>query len=614
MTGPADQLAHLGAAPALAAGKNDDDPHGSVEEFDRSVQSDSTGGGIAALIHRIASRPVLATAAVGLLFVALQTWWISKARYAGAFDVDEAGGIAASLRFLHGLEGGPADLARLVFGTRNGPLVPLLSVPLLLVGPDSPTTSMVIQPMLVVTAACGAAGVLASMGHRRASLLAGVGVMGMSISIVSSRSYQYSTGVAAFMALAMWALAASDRGRDRWRMIAFGAAVAAMLLSRTMAAGFVPALAVAALIIVAHEARAWVNLGLAALTTLLLAGPWWWFQWGAITEYLVDNAYGDRAHYWGPVTVSDRLSTHLRYFNDDFRFTLTAAAAILLLLLITVAVRRPDRAEIRRSMAGAAPLVAVWAVIALGSLALLSTSNRGFFFAHPLDVMFVAGSAGVLARLPVQGSRPLILARDSVGVLWVAVVILTFGVSTRVSGSVDPRSDQVGFEEAFVDVLDRRQTGNVEADGRLASLDPRERRAAADEWFDAGVTVAGELDELQDTYPGPILQSMTGEIHLMNANTLMLAEELSGMGRSALEVVNTLEPPDEDLLAHLAVRSDEMRRVLVIVDGRSLPFPDGRDIERFTRLAEDEGWKVHATVPMPDGGEVRLYTHPDNHP
>jgi hypothetical protein len=246
----------------------------------------------------------------------------------------------------------------------------------------------------------------------------------------------------------------------------------------------------------------------------------------------------------------------------------------------------------------------------LGSVALLSTSNRGFWFAYPLDIVFVAGVVALLARVGVDGDRLWLRpARDVVALVWVAVIVTTYVVSMDPTGPADPRTDRWSAAEQFIASLDRLQIGNIDADERLGSADPEVRRRAAAEWHGANVALARELQVI-GAAEGPLLQSVTGEIHLFNANTILLAQEVSSQGINALEVVNTLEPADDELRRHTRPVDGDRARVLVIVDGRSLPFPDGRDIERLRRIALEEGWQEHRRIPLPDGGEVVVYTHP----
>src|SRR5207253_1500381 len=54
---------------------------------------------LVAAASAFARRPVLATLCVSVPFVLGQAWWIATRRDLGAFNVDEAGGLAAALRF-----------------------------------------------------------------------------------------------------------------------------------------------------------------------------------------------------------------------------------------------------------------------------------------------------------------------------------------------------------------------------------------------------------------------------------------------------------------------------------------------------------------------------------
>ena len=97
-----------------------------------------------------ARRPVRTVAVIGILFVGLQVWWMLRARFLGAYDVDEAGGIGAAFRFRQALGQGLRPFASSIFGTRNGPIVPLLSIPALMFVQRSAVGAMVAQPVMIV--------------------------------------------------------------------------------------------------------------------------------------------------------------------------------------------------------------------------------------------------------------------------------------------------------------------------------------------------------------------------------------------------------------------------------------------------------------------------------
>lgn len=555
--------------------------------------------------RRWLDRPVAITLVAGVCFTAFQWWWNARSRHLGAFNVDEEGGLAAALRFHRQFGLDPRPLLSEVFSTWNGPLVPLLAIPIMVAGPDSIATVMAVQPVLVVVAAVGTAGAVANIAGPRPAALAGLTMMLLPISVVSSRSFQYSIGVAAFLALALWALLASDRGRRRGPMVAFGLAIGAMLLTRTMSASFLPAIAAGCLVIVARERRAVVNLALAVGATALVAGPWWIAEFDNITSYLTENAYGSRARYWGSVAWGDRLSDHFGYFVQDFRLLIPiGAAAAVTALVVAVTARTRGPAPWRDG--SVRPLVAVWVVLVLTRAALLSTSNLGFWFAHPLDMTIVVATIGTIAATPVRAGSPA-RWRAVFGVAATALLLFSFAVSLRVAenGDLADGDWRWGFVADHAALLG----GGLEADPRLHSSDAGVRSEVADEWWRASVRLANEIDRV-GAERGRLLQTVVGEIHLMNANTILLAEEVLGRGIHGLVVVNTLEPPDARLREDLSPRVGDAERVIIAVRGRSLAFPNGRGRERFIRLAESEGWRPDARIDLPDGGEVVVYLRP----
>ena len=82
-----------------------------------------------------------------------------------------------------------------------------------------------------------------------------------------------------------------------------------------------------------------------------------------------------------------------------------------------------------------------------------------------------------------------------------------------------------------------------------------------------------------------------------------------------METVNTNGPPDEVLEAALGPRfGDGLPRVFIAIEGRSRPFPNDLGWHRLVRLAEQGGWVARSTIPLPDRGQVVIYTHPESDP
>ncbi|MFM7062538.1 MAG: hypothetical protein ACKO04_03460 [Actinomycetes bacterium] len=579
----------------------------------QAAVGDRPAGRLRRTIDAAVRRPLVTVALAGVAFVLLQAWWIARARHIGGFDVDEAGGVAAALRFRRAVGLDPRPLVQVVFDTRNGPLVALMSVPFLMVWPRSVVAAMVVQPVLVVVTALGVAGSLKVVAGRHAAVVGGVVMLLLPVSVVSSRSYQYSTGVGAFLALAMWALLASRRGTRLWPVLGFGAATGAMLLCRTMSVSFLPALAVAAALLAWKDLRAWKHLVLAGLVAFAVAGPWWIVNWGPIMDYLLLNAYGPRAHYWGNVRFMDRVGFYRELLFNDFMLLVGLTPAVALVAVVAGRLRKdPDRADDRPRLV-TREVAAVGAALVLVYGALLSTSNQGFWFAYPADALIVVLVVGLLARGRAR-SGPW-GARVLQGFAALAFLVLLVGLvaAWRPVGAGFPSAPREDWRTNFTFDLDALQLGNLEADARMASASGTVRARAARDWYDASLGVARQVGAIQQA-EGPVWQSLTGEIHLFNVNTLGMAEEASGTGIAAISSVNTLEPPDAQLRKDLTPTFGGVPRVLVLVDGRSLPFPDGRDVPRYRRLALEEGWVPGPPVALPDGGDVVVYTHPDSLP
>lgn len=554
---------------------------------------------------RALDHPVASTFAAGLVFVVTQLWWIERERRFGSFNVDEAGGLAASFRFARASAAGPHALVTSVFSTWNGPLVPVLTVPAARIWPGSATAVMAVQPLLVVVAACAVAGIVRSVGARGGALAAGVVALGLPVSVASSRSYQYSIGVAAFLAVAMWALLTSDRGRRPVRMLAFGAAVGCMVLCRTLSLSFVPSVAVAALVVIRWERRSVLNVGVAALTSFAVAGPWWLTQLDHILGYLGENAYGDRARYWGVVPIWGRFVSRVGYLLNDFRLLPVIAAPIVVAAALHL-VRRMRRRPRRPLTVAQRSTIAVWIVTVGGFAALMSTANVGDYFAHPLDLLLVAGVTLLAVVLPADTFGRFRSWRTWSAAAAVAVTLFSVALSFGVRGS---GNYGVAWRQLFVGNHLSLQGGNLEADARLESTVRADRDRASAEWWSANRALASEIDRIQRR-DGELVQTVTGEIHLFNSNTIELAEEVTGRGVAALEVINTLEPPDRVLRRSLRPERAGVTRVLVVVSGRSLAFPNGRGRERFVRLARSEGWGEEWVGKLPDGGNVAVFTHP----
>lgn len=549
---------------------------------------------------------MLAVLCIGVLVAAFNLWWTSGFRDLGALTVDDAAYMSASLRLHRVLDPlHPGELVReFLRPSATAPLVPALSVPVLVVGSRSVTTALAVQSLIGVVAACGATGLARRLGGPRAALVAGLVVLALPGMVGSARAYQYAAALGACMLLALWALLASDRGHDRRRMIAFGVALGAMLLARTMAVGFLPGMVAAAAVHVRRDRRGLTNLGLAAAVAAIVAGPWWWASRHEVGEYLFSHGYGDAATEFGDSSPLVRAVGRATTVLGDIRlpFLLLAVVTVGCLLLRA---RRPegqrpapeDGAELRRNM------VVLALPVVIGAAALMSTANMGVLFELPLELVAVVivASAGALG-----GARTARL-----GPVVVAIAGLTLVVSLSDPGGQYDLSSPRGFVQAmFYGGLDERQPDVGATDARLRSNDRDTRRAAAEEWWTATTEVVDAVEELRER-GGPVIETLSGSSQLMNGQTLQLARELR-----SLHPLDTEEPnssaPDDDLERYLEPFVGDRRRILVVMVPASERFPKDRGSDQLERLALASEWRPAKVTHLPDGGYVVVLDHPSH--
>lgn len=572
----------------------------------------------------LARQPMPITAVVGAVVTAANVWWVHRYRHLGAYNVDEVGYMATALRFHAALDPlHPLELVRAVAApSSTGPLVPLLAVPLIAVFGRGVPVVMLVQPLLVVVAAVGAAGIGAAAAGRRAGVVAGVVTLCLPAMIQSARGFQYASAAAAFLAFAVLALLSSDHGRHRRWMLAFGAAVGLMLLSRTMAIGFVPALGVATVLQVRRDRRAWSNVGLAAAVALGVAAPWWIRSRDALYDHLFGLGYGAGSKDYGRSGIGARVLQRWSTLTDDMRAFRWLGLVILVLLVGMFAARRLDNRRHRghgttavgptasqrlRAVAND-PLTTVGTVVLVGYLTLLTTRNQGVWFELPLEVLLVPLLVGLAARLP---SR----IRTSVEIAALCLAALTFGVSLTDTGGVggtDPstRSTLQRTQFALYGGLIDKERPLADADPALGSDDPAVRSRTAGRWWRANVEVAEAIERRAHPRDDLLFISVSGNSHLINGQSLLLTRQLRSMSEPPSGVPDTSEPLSELRREVEPTWQGTHSRLLVLLRARSQPFPEDRQVPLLKALAESAGWHTTEVIPLPDGGDVVLMEPP----
>ena len=248
------------------------------------------------------ARPLWTVALLGIVVLTVNLLWVAHHRPLGTFDADEAGYLTNSLAFhrslMDGLLSGPSSPSLGPFldrvgNTTTGPLLPIVGIPFVLLGSRTVIWLMAAPALMQVVSAVAVAGITSVLSTSRRALVAGIVVLGLPGAIASARSFVFAGTAGAMLALAVWALVSSDRGRRTSAMIGFGGAVGLMLLARTMTVAFLPALVVAAATYGARDRRVVRNVALAGAACCAVAAPWGWVARERISDNLLRYGYSD---------------------------------------------------------------------------------------------------------------------------------------------------------------------------------------------------------------------------------------------------------------------------------------------------------------------------------
>lgn len=534
---------------------------------------------------------------IGASLIALgHAAWIWGHRHLGGFDPDESGYLAASLRMERSLRDlAPLQLARDVATTGNGVTVPVLSVPFTLLGPRDPRMAMMVQPVLLVLTAVATAGITRRISGPFASIAAGLLVAAVPGMSTATQSYWYGLGATAFLAVAMWALMASDRCTNRW-IWWFGVAVGLMCLSRTMTLGYVPAAIGAGLVVAGWNRRRLVRLAAAVGVAGLVAAPWYLVNREGIFGYLLSYGYGERASLFGGGNVLERTGFRLERFSTSFGWTIFTLLWVSSLCVAALVLWDWSRAggldrvasELRRRRHRVRAGTAIATAGVLGTAALVSTSNNGVWFELPLVPLLAVVMVSVI----------------SAGPRWFGV-----GVSVVVAGVCaaslaahwwlipwEPGRPTAHYEYGF-----------AQYDERFGPDRRDEHRVAAAEWDAFYRRVIAELRPERTGAQDPVF-TLSGNMQLFNTNSLILTGELTGWS-PRLEVPDTTRRDDQraDHLGPTAdYRGEEVARVLVIAEHDRILFTPDAEVADFADQAEGLGWSSVSMIPMPIAGSVSI--------
>lgn len=554
------------------------------------------------LLHR---HPLLTVLVVASVVALVQGWWLWNHRLLGALDPDESGYIATSFRYHRILATDPLALPRAIGGTGNGPLVPLLSTPLIVFGPYDPRTALMMQPILMVITAVASAGIAHRLAGPGAAIVTGVVFTTLPTVVFATQTYWLGLGAAAAMALAVWALLASDRLSNRWTY-AFGACVGAMLLTRTMTAGYVPAMVLAAAVVAGSRREAWIGALKAAGVAVVVAGPWWFVARDAIFSYLFSYGYGERAGLFGDGGPLERMHKRIDAVLLGVGPLELFVVPVAIWSVVVIARRGEGWPPATRGAA------AVAAAVAAGLVALASTTNNGVWFELPIIALVVPLAVAVGAQAP-RWLRGVVL-----------VPVLGLGVLQLACSwwIIPPDAERVPMIET-VHRVSQYEYGFQQYDLRFGPDRRDELSEASADWWALSTDVEEGLRSL--TVDGEKVYTFSGNFQMFNSNTVGLAGELRSWSPrlwipdtvgGASDRAKYLNPIATALAGNEVIDrwGYPVERVLVLALHDQHLFTPDAQVEDLHDEAIEAGWRVVQRYDIPVGGEVLVLRHPDGKP
>ena len=547
-----------------------------------------------------ARHPLLVVALTSAFVAILQSVWIWQHRHAGALDPDEAGYIATAFRYHRIIGSDLLALPRAIGGTANGPLIPLLSVPLLWFGPLDPRTVLLMQPILLVVGAVAVGGIANRLAGAGAAVVSGTVFVLLPTVVFASQTYWFGLGAAAFLACALWAMLASERFTNRWTY-AVGLGVGAMLLSRTMTVGYLPAVAGCGLVLAGRDRRSLLGLVKAGLTTVVVAGPWWFVAWDSAYNYLFTYGYGKRAGLFGHNDLHSRFDDRVGRIRDGLGPAGTWAEVVLVCAVIVLVLTWKGWPRSTR------PALALAVGGALGFAALLSTANNGVWFELPLLVILVPLAVSVGAAAPWWVRLPAVVPVAVAGCLQLACALWWIAPGTRPVPTVAVNHRVSQYEYGF-----------EQYDTRFGPTQRSHLVTASRDWASLSRRVESYLWDARRQQTKVF--TMSGSFELFNTNTVQLVAEERGWtaplwtpdtyGTSATRKQFLTPIARDDKGTVVTDRQGRpVERILVLaIHHQHLFTPDANVLDLY-REALAAGWHAVARFAIPRGGYVYVLRH-----
>ena len=553
-----------------------------------------------------------------LAMVAINVWWVATYRHGYPMDVDENGYTMIGLIDFLGFESGGISGWWEAFQnqTPNAPLLPALTSVVLIFKPGVlEGFGVLIAFAALLTLATY--GIGERLAGPRLGALAALAVGTSQGVFVFTREYIFALPTAAFLACSVYALLRSEGMLKRRWAIACGVAIALMLLSRTMAVAFLPGLAVAiALPIVLNFRdqlqRRLLNLGLLALSWVLVSAIWYWHNFKPVYDYLTEFGYGQQAQNYGAeasfISWARFKSVAEKIIQGDLLVPMSLLVVIGLLALVVAAVQRLRAADDRGAEAlrilGSGP-VALFIVAGAGFGALMSSQNGGNGFTFPVAML--------LPPLSVLALRLYRKAIIPVTVAVVAVAAINLAANSNISDSIsEPRLVEVpGFGEMRWISGEPNAVGNV----RQQAEGPRTRFIAEDEGYVA-VDVEMARTLLDEIAPEgvPRLTAFASRNRVVSTNSIGLAGTVNF--REGIPFTQILAEPDTVAHYEEQITGPDLGRPTAVVTTST----EAGDFEPLVTQAKVEtalknlDFHLARKVAMPDGRRLRIWVWDGKNP
>ncbi len=572
-------------------------------------------------------------AALLVVTVPINLWWVAAHRSGLPFDIDEAGYLQRAVRDADALHAG--GLVSLWSTVRlPDPQAPLLTV----VGGvfrwstgAGPLRMLVVQQLFYAVVVLSTYLGARRLANRNWSLVAAVMVASVPGVVDSSRAFNFALPAAAMLTATLVVQLHTDAFRSLAMSVLWGVLLGLSALTRTVSLSLLPPLILAAVLSVVlsrPRGRQSLNLGVGLLLGALVAGCWYSATWRPVLQYLTGYGYGADASQYGAARSVVSLGWWTFRLNRAVNTEVFAPLALAIALCFVAGLvtwwrhRRGGTGDASRCHPASPlaetvgrqlhdPRATVWIFVVGGFLVLSTSQNAGWMFELPLLPAVIILAASVASR-SIRGVRPY------VGAACVIAAVTSFvGVSAAIP-DISTSALGVSVGPVHLTAFDGRGTLLEYASGTGGACTPRA--------CDPSGTMPGEESYLRAWLPPS--RDMAAFLHgyaaaqgcdpvvffavqdpLFNTNTVDLAYQLAYSEGLATGLLKTRGEAGETPLRQL---EDPARGVpnLVIIG------PTPRYSRAFSPLVgqgagvaalKEDGFGPVGGLPLPDGRVMSVW-------